>query len=274
MRRETEFSGQKGVETDRRGELRMRLETDVSGQTGAETDRRGEFRMRRRVILASASPRRRELLARIGVDFDVLVSESEERTEESQPSKVVVSLARGKARAVADMLESAGSLSGEIAGLTKPGAERPALKWAAERSEPKPDAERPALVLGADTIVVLDGKILGKPRDASAARQMLRSLSGRSHHVLTGVCGIYLPEGREKVFFEETEVMVDTLSDAEIEAYLASGEPFDKAGSYGIQGIFSRHVRGIIGDYFNVVGLPLHRVYKTFFADVRDACGC
>ena len=196
--------------------------------------------MNRRVILASASPRRRELLARIGIAFEVLVSESEELTAEKEPSKVVVALAREKARAAARLAEAAGGGAGE------------------EFS--------PTLVLGADTIVVLDGQILGKPKDAGEARRMLRGLSGRPHHVLTGVCGVYLPEGREETFFEDTEVVVDELSDAEIEAYVASGEPFDKAGGYGIQGGFSKHVRGITGDYFNVVGLPLHHMYKTFFS--------
>ena len=228
--------------------------------------------MRRRVILASASPRRRELLERIGVEFEVLVSDSEERTEETEASKVVVSLARGKARAVAGMPESSGGRAGE--GGDRPSPEACAKNAPGEGEGPKDGRDRPSLVIGADTIVVLDGRILGKPRDAAEARQMLRALSGRSHHVLTGVCGIYLPEGREKAFFEETEVLVDALTDAEIEAYIASGEPFDKAGGYGIQGIFSRHVRGITGDYFNVVGLPLHRVYKAFFADVQDAGGC
>lgn len=182
-----------------------------------------------RVILASASPRRRELLAQIGISFEVLVSEAEERTEETEPRKVVMALAREKARAVAEKLS------------------------------------KEALVLGADTIVVLDGKILGKPHSVEEAREMLRSLSGRVHHVLTGVSGIYLPEGRELTFAEETEVWVDTLSDGEIEDYIASGEPFDKAGGYGIQGLFARHVTGIRGDYFNVVGLPVHRVFKAFF---------
>ena len=210
--------------------------------------------MNRRVILASASPRRRELLARIGIAFEVLVSESEELTAEKEPSKVVVSLAREKARAAARLAEAAAR---EPAAAVRPG--EAAGGGAGEEFSP-------TLVLGADTIVVLDGQILGKPKDAGEARRMLRGLSGRPHHVLTGVCGVYLPEGREETFFEDTEVVVDELSDAEIEAYVASGEPFDKAGGYGIQGSFSKHVRGITGDYFNVVGLPLHHMYKTFFS--------
>lgn len=248
--------------------------------------------MKRRVILASASPRRRELLARIGVDFEVLVSESEERTAETEPAKVVVALAAEKARAVARMIKAeGGEAPAGTCGAKAPGGEPAAEAFCENLSAGvcTGDAfgknaekaacggqtgasaaavvseESPTLVLGADTIVALDKQILGKPRDAADARQMLRELSGRSHHVLTGVCGIYLPEGRETAFFEETEVMVDKLSEAEIEAYIASGEPFDKAGAYGIQGLFSRHVRGIVGDYFNVVGFPLHSVYKTFF---------
>ncbi len=201
--------------------------------------------MKRRLVLASASPRRRELLSRLGIDFEVRVSKCEERTEETEPKAAVMDLAREKARAVARELEGSCVISANE-----------------NRTGTVASLDATALVIGADTIVVLDQEILGKPKDAEDARRMLRELSGRSHHVYTGVSGIFLPEGREVTFAEETEVIVDHLSEEEIEAYLASGEPFDKAGAYGIQGLFGRHVRGIVGDYFNVVGLPVHKVYK------------
>ena len=246
------------------------------------------------VILASASPRRRELLGRIGVTFDVMVSEAEEVTEETEPVEVVKALARAKARAVAAQFSAEEPAVVPLAGTSGQSVSK------------RLGAGQSILVLGADTIVVLDGKILGKPHSKAEAWQMLRSLSGRTHEVYTGVCGIYLagafdkcfsedteesaesfagkakarpeafaesfaeegsvwPGAFEKCFAEETKVSVAELSEDEIAAYIASGEPFDKAGGYGIQGLFARHVTGIAGDYFNVVGFPLHRVYREFF---------
>ena len=235
------------------------------------------------VILASASPRRRELLGRIGVTFDVMVSEAEEVTEETEPVEVVKALARAKARAVAVQFSAEEPAVVPLAGTSGQSVSK------------RLGAGQSILVLGADTIVVLDGKILGKPHSKAEAWQMLRSLSGRTHEVYTGVCGIYLPEAFaegfmgeaktraeafaegfaeespvrpgafEKCFAEETKVSVAELSEDEIAAYIASGEPFDKAGGYGIQGLFARHVTGIAGDYFNVVGFPLHRVYREIF---------
>jgi septum formation protein len=116
------------------------------------------------------------------------------------------------------------------------------------------------VVIAADTIVVLDGAVLGKPRDAAHAVQMLTALSGREHQVMTGVT--VRKAGRVLTHTEVTDIRFRPLSAAEIEAYVASGEPMDKAGAYGIQGDFAVHVKGIEGDYYNVVGLPIGRVYQ------------
>ena len=177
-----------------------------------------------RIILASAAPRRRELMELAGYDFEVICADIVEAVPENvQPQEVVMSLALQKAQAVAK-------------------------------------DHRKSAVVGSDTVVALDGKILGKPRSEKEAAEMLRSLSGRSHKVYTGVaivCG-------EKVtsFFEETEVEFYPLTDQEILDYVATGEPMDKAGAYGIQGRGAVLVKRINGDYFNVMGLPISKVYR------------
>ena len=198
----------------------------------------------KRIILASQSPRRRELLAQIGVPFTVEVSDTDENVSGTEPHVIVQELARRKALAVASH-----------------------------------HAGEAVYVIGADTIVVYEGEILGKPKDPADARRMLRELSGNAHQVYTGVCMVEVPgdEGgcgedrtpqggrrsvRETAFAERTDVFVAPLTDAEIDAYIATGEPFDKAGSYGIQGIFARHIEKIEGDYTNVVGLPVGRLWR------------
>lgn len=176
------------------------------------------------IILASASPRRSELMTLAGFRFDVICADIDEIVpEKALPQEVVMSLALQKAQAVAK-------------------------------------DHRKSAVVGSDTVVALDGKILGKPRSEKEAAEMLRSLSGRIHKVYTGVaivCG-------EKVtsFFEETEVEFYTLTDQEILDYVATGEPMDKAGAYGIQGRGAVLVKRINGDYFNVMGLPISKVYR------------
>jgi len=174
------------------------------------------------LILASASPRRRELLAQAGFTFEVITADVPEiRKPGEDPIRFVTRLAREKAEAVL------------------------------AREDIPPNA----LILGADTIVLLDEEVLGKPQDAADAARMLRLLSGRSHQVITGVC---LAKGRERQRAAEvTFVRFITLSDEEIEAYVATGEPLDKAGAYAIQGRAGRWVPRIHGCYFNVVGLPL-----------------
>ena len=176
------------------------------------------------LILASGSPRRRELLSIAGLDFEVIVADIEEKIPDgATPQEAVMSLALQKADAVA-----------------------------------KQNPER--TVIGADTVVVCDGAILGKPKDEADAFKMLRALSGRVHTVCTGVAII---RGSEiKNFCEVTEVEFHELTDDEILAYVRTGEPMDKAGAYGIQGRGCVLVKRINGDYFNVVGLPVSRVYR------------
>lgn len=184
-----------------------------------------------RILLASASPRRRELLEQIGLPFEVVVSHIEESITETEPGKVVEQLSAQKAEAVA------GSLG-----------------------EPEE-----TLVIGADTVVAADHTILGKPADAARAAEMLRLLSGRTHAVYTGVTLILLGASGEtarKTFHERTEVSFYPMEEAEIRQYVATGDCMDKAGAYGIQGFCARYIRGINGDYNNVVGLPVGRLYQ------------
>lgn len=184
------------------------------------------------LVLASASPRRQELLRNAGMVFIVQPADIDESPLQNELPRVCAErLARGKALEVAKL---------------RPGD----------------------TVLGADTIVVVDRVMLGKPRDAADAARMLRSLSGRTHQVITGVCliGPQAPgktaQRREDVRSESTSVTMCELSDEEISAYVATGDPMDKAGAYGIQGIASRWIPRIDGDYSNVVGLPISLVYR------------
>ena len=187
-----------------------------------------------RIILASGSPRRRELLDQIGLKFEIMVSNTEEKVDAKSPKKLVESLSRQKAEAVFSML---------------------------------PDKEE-VLVIGADTVVARKGNVLGKPMDKKAAIKMLSKLSGKAHQVYTGVTLLYRPAGKNpakvhrKTFHEVTKVRFFPLTGEEIAAYVATGDPMDKAGAYGIQGIFARYVESIEGDYNNVVGLPVGRVYQ------------
>lgn len=176
-----------------------------------------------KLVLASKSPRRSEILRNAGLDFTVRVAGADETIPDgTKPQDAVVFLAARKAMAV-------------------------------ERADDE-------LVLGADTVVVLDNKILGKPKDRDDAYNMIKSLSGRVHSVFTGVCAI--GNGVSVTFAEETKVEFLPLTDEEINAYIDTDEPYDKAGAYGIQGLASKFIRGIEGDYFNVVGLPISRIYE------------
>lgn len=179
-----------------------------------------------RLILASASPRRRELLARLGLPFEVWPSGIEETLAPEIPAPVLaMALARAKARDVADRLRTAGS--------------------------------EPALILGADTLVVLDGHPLGKPATRDEARAMLRALRGRSHEVVTAVVLLDVPGGRETAETVASQVLMRPYGDDEIDAYVATGEPDDKAGAYAVQGAGGHLVSRVEGCYTNVVGLPL-----------------
>ena len=183
------------------------------------------------LILASKSPRRKELLSLITTDFTVCLADVDEALPEGiSPKDAVLYLSGIKARAVSNGADT---------------------------------------VIGADTIVVLDGKILGKPADDDEAFSMLRELSGREHSVFTGVT--IISKNGERSFYRETKVKFCPLSDEEIRDYIRTGECGDKAGAYGIQGFGSRFVEGINGDYFNVVGLPVSALYHEL---MRLDCLC
>ena len=200
-----------------------------------------------RVILASASPRRKELLSNIYSEFEVIPSTVEENIEFTNVEDYVKELAYIKAMDVFEMIKSSANAN------------------ASEENE--------LLVIGADTIVYNDGKVLGKPKDEEDAKKMIRSLAGKKHQVYTGVCLISngkvdsdeasgMDDLVVQKFYSKTDVYVDDITDKEIADYVATGDPLDKAGSYGIQGVFSKHIRKIDGDYFNVVGLPVNEIYR------------
>jgi nucleoside triphosphate pyrophosphatase len=181
-----------------------------------------------KLILASSSPRRAELLRGAGIAFEVCAPQVEEVRQPNEPvEKMVARFAEAKARAAA---ESVGE-------------------------------NNRAIIVGADTAVELDSAIFGKPRDTVDAREMLSYLSGRTHYVLTGIFALRLPDGATRSAVERTAVTFAPLDPNEIEAYVTSGEPFDKAGGYAIQGRAGRYIPRIEGCYFNVVGLPLARLH-------------
>lgn len=189
------------------------------------------------IILASASPRREELLRQIGIDPVILPADIDENIGISEPSLLVETLAQKKGiHTVRKILDGSGY----------------------------PD--RFVMVIAADTIVTQSGVILGKPADDVEAFAMLKDLSGSTHEVLTGVSVSLLKNGQiwsERSFVETTQVHVFPMTDDEIRDYIATGEPSDKAGAYGIQGVFAKYISGISGNYANVVGLPVSTLYQT-----------
>ncbi len=213
-----------------------------------------------RWILASASPRRRELLSLMGLEFDVEPAQGEETIHEPAPEQAVMELARGKAR---EILKKHTPQTGEtISGAASEYEEGSAADASAQGGKAPVSQETPAGIIAADTIVVLDGQILGKPADEEDAFRMLSSLQGRTHQVYTGVNVITLPDQKETCFFECTDVTFDVMTPEQIKAYIATGEPMDKAGAYGIQGRGGVYITQICGDYYNVVGLPVCRLRK------------
>ena len=182
------------------------------------------------IILASGSPRRKELLLQIGIVPEIIVSHVEEKITSDVPAEVVMSLAEQKAVDVAKNM---------------------------------PEGK---VILGSDTVVAADGKILGKPKSHEEASEMIRSLVGRSHQVYTGVCIVKkgAADGKDTVvsFYDETDVQVSGMTEAEIREYADSEEPMDKAGAYAVQGFFARYIEGLRGSYANVMGLPVHLVYR------------
>jgi septum formation protein len=218
------------------------------------------------LILASASPRRRELLAQAGFAFEVRPAHVNEDVRAGEdPIAYVTRLAREKAEAVFAELKVADADSDshpsdknkDVARVKHPGDAGPSTAVAVATSAQDDSFVGRAhlVVLGADTTVTLDGEIFGKPADAADAARMLRLLSGRTHRVITGVA-VVTAHGAE-VAAEVTAVRFLTISDEEIAAYVATGEPLDKAGAYAIQGLAARWIPRIEGDYFNVVGLPI-----------------
>lgn len=184
-----------------------------------------------RYILASASPRRKELLSQIGLEFEIAPAGCKEETAFTQPADIVMDLARKKAAATA--------------------RERPGVTGT-------------EIIIGADTAVAVSGRILGKPKDKEDAYRMISMLQGKSHKVYTGVCLLLRGGGRdeERCFYEETEVAMHPVNEEERRAYAETGEPLDKAGGYAIQGRSAVFIKEIRGDYNNVVGLPLARIYQ------------
>ena len=195
----------------------------------------------KKIILASASPRRKELLERAGVDFEVMPASGEEKRISDDPGEAVKQLASDKAASVTAVVKE--SADGTI-------------------------------VIGSDTVVVFENVILGKPHDTEDAVNTLKKLQANTHQVYTGVSVWEKKEDvwTEHTFYESTDVTFYPVSDEEIREYVATGEPMDKAGSYGIQGKFGIYVKGICGDYNNVVGLPVGRLVhelKKLGIDIR-----
>ena len=205
-----------------------------------------------RLVLASASPRRRELLSQIGLEFTVMPSTKEENAKTTEAGALVQELSRQKA---VDIWEQLSGGQGQ-----NPDADQEQI--AEETQEPNLNGKRQPelLVIGADTVVCCEGKILGKPHSREAAVEMLTALQGRSHEVYTGVT-LY-SQSETVTFFECTQVEFYPMTEVEISEYIDSKEPMDKAGAYGIQGLGARFVKGIRGDYNNVVGLPVGRLYQ------------
>ena len=201
--------------------------------------------MNRRIILASASPRRRELLHQVGLEPEIVPSHVEEVITSTRPDQVVMELSAQKAADVAAQYQG-----------------------------------QQAVVIGADTVVAADGKILGKPGTEEEAVRMIEMLQGRTHQVYTGVTMIFADRGETVTFAEKTEVHVYPMTESQIRRYVATGEPMDKAGirigdtnakqyewqdkagGYAIQGYFAKYIQRIEGDYYNVMGLPISRLYQ------------
>lgn len=179
-------------------------------------------------ILASKSPRRREILANLGVDFEIVTADVDESDAATDPRILVERLSARKGEAVRDRLLQEGRFTDDT------------------------------VIISSDTVVSVDGRILGKPQDADDARRMLSSLSGRAHEVVSGIS--LITKSATGVAHEVTEVIFDPIDPDVLERYLSTAEPYDKAGAYAIQGFASTWISGIRGCYFNVVGLPVHRL--------------
>lgn len=187
---------------------------------------------KKHIVLASASPRRREILSGMGASFTVVCADTDESSAAVTPEELTMELAGRKGQAVLELLRSR-------------------------------DEDGGAIIISADTVVACDGEILGKPVDRQDAKRMLTMLSGRTHTVTTGIAVTY--NGITVTDCSVTKVHVDTIPTTQLEKYLDSTEPYDKAGAYGIQGRFSQWVSGIDGCYFGVVGLPVNCLSTLFY---------
>ena len=189
-------------------------------------------------ILASKSPRRREILENLGISFEIVTADTDETSEERDPSRLVELLSARKGEAV----------------------------WSRLLAEGRDLSE--TVVIASDTVVSVDGEILGKPRDEADAKRMLRKLSGRRHEVISGLA--LIGYGKCGTAHEVTEVEFDEMDEETIDFYVREAKPYDKAGAYAIQGLASAWIKGIHGCYFNVVGLPVHRLnclYEQLFGE-------
>lgn len=187
--------------------------------------------MNNKYILASASPRRKEILTQVGISFEVMVSNVEEIITETIPERMVIELASLKSNDIKEKL-----------------------------SIYEPDGMFDNIyVIGADTMVFCNNEHMGKPKSPEHAFEMIKKIQGNTHQVITGVCVNELISGKQIVFAETTNVIVVPMNDEQIREYLSQNESMDKAGGYAVQGYFSRFVKGIEGDYFNVVGFPICR---------------
>ena len=180
------------------------------------------------IILASKSPRRKEILENLGLKFDIVTADADESSDIREPGTLVMTLAERKGLAVKEKLG---------------------------------DSADNSIIIACDTLVYCDGEFLGKPKSREDAERMIKMLSGSSHEVISGIFISY--RGESANAYASTKVIFDKMTDSEIEAYLNTDEPYDKAGAYAIQGLASAHIKGIEGDYFNVVGLPVNVLCNT-----------
>ncbi len=189
-------------------------------------------------ILASQSPRRREILEMLGMQFEVITSDADESSTITDPYRLVEELSLRKGAAVRDALLDKGV------------------------------DLRDTVIISSDTVVAIDGEILGKPHDEEEAKRMLRLYSGRSHEVVSGIC--LIGANTQGVSHEVTRVTFDELDEQTISNYVRVAKPYDKAGAYAIQGLASAYIKGIEGDYFNVVGLPVHRMCQLYLEIFKE----